>query len=308
MRASRQPGTARRASSASLIAGASDRAGGSRSFRVACRSAASDRALRHPSTGNSAAGENAPPRARNTAGVDTATPGLSSTRPAPGNAGAGVSTSPIPDIIAARPSRHTGTSAPSPRAIAPSAAASRSVPQKRCSSRNAAAASADPPPIPEATGKFFSRTSLPAARRPDCSASARAARSTRLSASAVQSRGEWSSHLQRQILGRRYTQPIAHLGEDHKAVQQVVAVIAPPDDVQMKVDLSRRELESDATTAPKEPGLRSADDRPRTAGVELGLQLQRIVRGRDSASAPGATGTAPRFCGQRRNRRRRGAR
>ena len=50
---------------------------------------------------------------------------------------------------------------------------------------SAAAASDEPPPIPDAMGRFFSsRNAAPGASRPACAASARAARNTRLSSSA----------------------------------------------------------------------------------------------------------------------------
>ncbi len=112
MRASRQFGSAEKACSTSLMAGASRRAGGSRSLRVSRRVAASDAASRHAS-GKAAREENPPARARNTAGVETSTPGLISTIPRCGSPGAGSNRSPIPDIRAGRPNRHTGTSAPS---------------------------------------------------------------------------------------------------------------------------------------------------------------------------------------------------
>ena len=78
----------------------------------------------HPSqaSGNSAGAENAPCLARNTEGVGTATPGLTSTMPKLGRRGAGRKISPTPPIRAGAKSRQTGTSAPSPSAISCSGA------------------------------------------------------------------------------------------------------------------------------------------------------------------------------------------
>ena len=183
MRANRQSGVVARVSSASPISGAIRRAGGSRSLRVYSRVATRERASRQPRSGNRARLEKPPVRPRKTADVGTATPGLSSTIPISGNVGAGAKISPVPDITAGRQSIQTGTSAPSAPPSRLNAAVSS--PQNRHSNRNAAAASAEPPPIPEATGRFFSRTSLPAGGMPACSASRRAARRIRLSASSA---------------------------------------------------------------------------------------------------------------------------
>ena len=102
MRASRHPAVPASVSSTSPITGISARAGASRSFR-ACRSATARLSTsRQALAGNTAAGENPADRDRNTAGVDTATPGLISTIPTPGTAGTGTSRSPMPDIIAGR--------------------------------------------------------------------------------------------------------------------------------------------------------------------------------------------------------------
>jgi hypothetical protein len=153
----------------------------SAALRVVRSAAARDSALRHPPSGNRAGSENPPVRARKTAGVETAIPGLTSTIPISGNAGAGVRISPIPAISAGEPATHTGTSAPRPPASWPNTPESRF--QNRHSSRSAAAASADPPPMPDATGKFFSSTSAPVACRPARAAKVCAAFKTRLSGS-----------------------------------------------------------------------------------------------------------------------------
>src|ERR1700733_6317484 len=136
IRANRHPGTAASTPSPSPITGASDRAGASKSLRVSDRLSTNPSISRHPSSGKAAGSENPSARARNTEGVETATPGLTSTRPTPGSGGAGAKSSPIPDITAGRPARQTGMSAPSARA---SPFRSGALPQNRHSSRNAAA-------------------------------------------------------------------------------------------------------------------------------------------------------------------------
>ena len=181
-------------------------------------------------------------RARNTDGVETATPGLTSTSPAAGNDGAGARTSPIPDISAGRPTRQTGTSAPRSPANWPRSSADSSIRQNRHSSRNAAAASADPPPMPDATGRFFSSTSLADAGQP-----ARAASAGRLAAPDCRPRRPARRRKARSptATARRPSdtrQPVANPGEHHQAVEQMIAVVPPPDDMQVQVDLRRREF------------------------------------------------------------------
>ncbi len=179
IRANRQAGSAASDRKTSPIAGASSSAGTSRSFRKSRSAAISPR----PS-GNTAGAENPPVRARNTAGVETATPGFIKTIPKSGKTGAGESTSPIPLILIGLDARQTGTSAPSAPATSARLIRLGSSFQSRQSSRNAAAASADPPPIPDATGTFFSSKIRPLGVTPASVASVLAARSTRLSASA----------------------------------------------------------------------------------------------------------------------------
>ncbi len=92
--------------------------------------------------------------------------------------------SPIPVMRAGRLARQTGTSAPSASAMACSVSWSGRSSHRRHSSRSAAAASAEPPPMPDATGRCFSSTRRRRRSAPAQAASARAARSTRLSGSA----------------------------------------------------------------------------------------------------------------------------
>ena len=153
-----------------------------------------------------------------------ATPGLTRTIPHRGSAGAGSRRSPIPPIRAVCPARQTGTSAPSLAARLASRPGAGLCRQSRHSSRKAAAASADPPPMPDATGRCFSSTRCRRGDHTDSAARARAARSTRLSGSSVKPRRERARHRQRQRVGGLRRQRIADAGEHDQAVQQVVAV------------------------------------------------------------------------------------
>ena len=187
MRARRHPGVAASAARTSAIKGASASAGGSRSLPAAANVSTRSSTFSQPSAGSDAVVEYGPVRLRKTAGVETASPGLTSTSPSAGNTGAGVTLTPISDMIDASRSRHTGTSAPRSFAMVSSTSAPRSIAQTRDSRRKVAAESADPPPRPEATGKFFSSTIRPEGFMPAWKASERAARRTRFSESSPNS-------------------------------------------------------------------------------------------------------------------------
>ncbi len=69
---------------------------------------------------------------------------------------------PLPSIHALVPAKQTGTSAPSPAAIACQPTSVSGLPSRRRTSRRTAAASAEPPPRPAATGMHFSIVTAPA--------------------------------------------------------------------------------------------------------------------------------------------------
>ena len=184
MRASRQPGRAREAASTSPIAGQIATAGASRSLPSPPRSVAMASTSGQPD-GSDAGAEKPPVRTRNTAGVETATPGLASRMPHVGRAGR--SGQHLADPAHARGrgrDRQTGTSAPSRRAR-PACG------RRQAAHPKAAAKPAAPPPRPPNRRRcrmppavfFVERQGAPAVQRRRRPASARAARSTRLSAS-----------------------------------------------------------------------------------------------------------------------------
>ena len=171
-----------------------------------------------------------------------ATPGLTSTMPHVGSAGAGSRRSPTPPMRAARPARQTGTSAPSPAASLASAAGS--------------GASAPQPAQQPQRRRRIGRPAADAGRhrqvlvqhqmRARRHAGLRRQRPRRTQHQIVgfagEPRGERPRHLQRQRIRRRGAQRVADPGEHDQAVQQVVAVVPAAGQVQVQVDLGRRRL------------------------------------------------------------------
>src|SRR5262245_5625015 len=181
MRASRQPGSLRSTARTFAIAGSSSIAGSSRSLRPQAISSSSSALCRGHMAGLVCVAGAAASIA-NTSVVATAMPRLTSTANSRGNSSGLERISPVPRMTRGRGSRHTGTSAPVARAACARRASSGARRFARASSRKAAAASAEPPPSPAATGKRFESAKRPSLRASTRSASARAALSTRLSA------------------------------------------------------------------------------------------------------------------------------
>ena len=119
-------------------------------------------------------------------------------------------------------------------------------PDRWSSTRSVAAASLDPPPIPDAVGRRLSRNSA-APRAPH--AGARGGLDIEPGGAqheiVVAETGERArlrtADRQRQHVRRRALDPVADIGERHQAVEQVIAVGAPPDDMQVQIDLRRGE-------------------------------------------------------------------
>ena len=229
-------------------------------------------------------GRETPPRCA------SGTPGLTSTIPNRGKRGAGASTSPTPSIRAGRPARHTGTSAPSVgrnrRQIdAPHLPLARKQPQRRRRVGRAAAnsgrhrqiaspASAAPlprrPPPPPAPGP----RAAPDCRPPPAPAANRPVTASDSAAAGV----------------RR--QPVADAGEHRQAVEPVIPVRPPAEDVQIEVDLGRRDLRAvrhraQRTGTGAARGAAAAPCRDATVGAggagfcrSLAFRLGRIVAAR----------------------------
>jgi hypothetical protein len=129
-----------------------------------------------------------------------------------------------------------GTSAPSCRRPFSRCRSGRLSPHSRLSSRSAAAASAEPPPRPDATGS----TCAGAARRPDSSpferCKASAARTDEI-VPGIEAAGERALDLERHVLRLFGTQLVAVLAESENRLDPVVAVGVLFAHVQRQVDL-----------------------------------------------------------------------
>ena len=123
----------------------------------------------------------------NTSAVDSGTRGFTSNTGAPetSDKSMGLSRSPAASPRIGKLSKQAGTSLPSVGAT--DSACFGSICQREVSNRSAAAASAEPPPRPEATGRFFSSVSDAPCSTAAAEASARAAFSARLSSSSLSS-------------------------------------------------------------------------------------------------------------------------
>src|SRR5215813_200813 len=156
IRAIKAPGSRSSRASTAPISGTSSIAAPVRSLRSGISALANSIASSGIGT-NLPAAPNRPFRAAKTAAVGSSFRGLTSNIPASGRSAAGSIRSPIPPTQAACPYRQAGTSEPSraPRQRSASSLIDRR--HSAVSTRNAAAASLDPPPIPAAIGRFFSK-------------------------------------------------------------------------------------------------------------------------------------------------------
>ena len=213
MRASRQPGVA--ASAASTVA---DRPAAARRPAAPGRCAGSPdrghRAPRRPACRQRRRLRKSRRGARGTRRRSaTATPGLTSTMPHAGSAGAGSSRSPMPPMRAGRAAqahRHVGAQPSASRGKRSPSGSRRhrrhsSAQRRRGIGRTAADAGRHRQGLVQ---HQMRRAPSPASR-----ASARAARSTRLSALGRQRRGERPVDVERQAFGRLPPQRVADVGE-----------------------------------------------------------------------------------------------
>ena len=271
MRASRQPGSARNASSTSAMTGCSAIAGASRSLRSSDSVREQRRAFapsplwggvggggrtqlrckRTPPTPTLPRGGGSPSAgalaglnrsAANTSLVGTATRGLTSTAGSRGRSSGSERISPMPRISRGRGSRQTGTSAPVARAAAITRGSSSAMRFARARSRMAAAASAEPPPSPAATGRRFDKTKRPSFSPSMRSDNSRAALSTRLSAISPDAAAVGPRTTSDRLRPRVKGQSVADRGEGDQALDVVIAVGAAADDAQRQVDLGGRQF------------------------------------------------------------------
>ena len=150
----------------------------------------------------------------------------------------GLSRSPAASPRIGKLSKQAGTSLPSVGAT--DSACFGSICQREVSNRSAAAASAEPPPMPEATGRFFSSVS-DAPCSTAAAASARAAFSARLS-SARRVRPERACHRERKIVGRRRAEPVTVGAECEHSLDCVPPVRQLAANVERQVELGGRNL------------------------------------------------------------------
>ena len=144
------PGVAARRARTSPITGANAIAGAARSLRHEAGSRSSAMAVRWDCPFSSA-------RPLKTEGVETSTSGLTRMAGRGVKPSSGLMRSPTPCMRQARPPRQTGTSAPMARPAAMISSSMSAMPARLRKPLRAAAALAEPPPMPEATGRFLSR-------------------------------------------------------------------------------------------------------------------------------------------------------
>ena len=302
MRASRQPGWAARAASASATGGASAAAGVSRSLRWAARKAASAAA----SAKAGGAGERRVVAARRGRRRPRRWRAARRGWPAPARraaARAARGSRRCRCIRQERPARQTGTSAP--RREERVGAGQRRLPEageeaERRGGVGGAAADAG-----------GDRERLCQAQRRAVAGTAQRERGAEheVVGAGAEVAGEGAVDGEREAGGGLGLEQIAEAGEDHEAVEQVVAVGAAAGDVQREVDLGGGELASPAAAGSTvllvgRPAMHLVE-----ADVELLADAVHVeIVGRAEATAPGATGTRPRACGRPSRARRRGGR
>ena len=112
-------------------------------------------------------------------------------------------------------------------------------------SRSAAAASAEPPPIPAATGRFLRRVMARLALDPAGPALAEGGDGAgdEIGVAIAQRLGEGAGDHQRVGLGLDRLDLVGEIGEDHEAFEIVIAIVAPARHMQRQIDLGGGRLE-----------------------------------------------------------------
>ena len=250
MRAKPAPPSSQRRSAAPIV-GASARAGGSRSLRVA-RASCAGVASRVRAAAAAAARCRAGQAPKTPRPSTTPTPGLTST------SGRARKTRSIGEIVR-RSRARSAAGGKAHRHVGAERSADRGQlvgvdvqPPEPASARSVAAASLEPPPMPEATGRFFS-SAMATGGQCRLAGNAAAAHRVRLSTRLLPSSGTVGAKARsttkpscsagaRRHAGRR-------TGEDRQALDQVIAVGAPAGDMQREVDLGRRAVRSIAAAS-----------------------------------------------------------
>lgn len=154
MRASSHPRQPRKALNTSAITGRAAIAGASRSLRCAASQLTASDLSDQSGNSSGIGGLFLLCKAAKTVGVGTSTPGLINKTGQRTPFAKGAISSPMPDMRCQPCPTQTGTSAPSERR---SATGGTGLPVRSASARKVAAASDDPPPIPAAAGRCFSK-------------------------------------------------------------------------------------------------------------------------------------------------------
>ena len=171
--------------------------------------------------------------------VGTATPGLTSTPASSGIASGAESNSPMPRIRRARGSTQTGTSAPIRRAAICRRLSPGLIRLARASRRSAAPASDDPPPNPAATGRRFSSIKRPSFKSGNFSRQCLPGLEHEIVIQRTGLLGGEATHSERKYIAWHKGQAIAFPCKHHQAVEQMIAVGAPPKHGEREIDLGR---------------------------------------------------------------------
>ena len=198
------------------------------------------------------------------------------------------------------PARQTGTSAPSAAAMSSSAVSPRGACHSAASSLSAAAASLDPPPMPEATGRFLTRVRAAPGAPAEPARRGAAPRATRDCPSVAGPSAAANGPVTRSdsSAARRGRELVADVGERDEAVEQMIAVGAAAEHVEIEIELGRGRERAHHRRAPSAAAHRLR--RLLEAAVELGLDALRRRRPRGRTAARGAIDSAPRRAGRSR--------
>ena len=172
----------------------------------------------------------------------SATRGLTSSTGVPARSGMSIWRKAISRALASRrqASRHAGTSLPSVGRDC--SACAGSICHNDVSRRSAAPASAEPPPMPEATGSRLSSGLRRPRSTPAAARSAWPAATTRLSSAAGKSAANWPETSSDNLVGRLGAQLVAVGAESEDRLDRVPPVGQLAANMERQVELGRRDL------------------------------------------------------------------